>query len=67
MMPEASAPKTQRQLERELVAEMDRTRREYEEAARDFQRVMEARVSLGTPHPDNCLEIENLGKVLKVR
>ncbi len=47
MMPEASAPKTQRQLERELVAEMDRTRREYEEAAREFQRVMEARVSLG--------------------
>ncbi len=67
MTSESSLAKTQRQLEGELVAEMDRARREYEEAARDYQRVMEVRVSLGIPHPDNCLEIENLGKVLKVR
>ena len=53
-------PKTPRQIEHELVVEMDRAHREYEQAARNLIRVMKALEDSGIRWPDRQLDIKNL-------
>jgi len=51
-----------RETERALAEAMDRARREYERAARDFNRALEAHLDSGIPAPDSLVAIHRLGK-----
>ena len=59
-MQDALPPKTPRQIERELVVEMDRARREYQRAARTFLSAVTALQDSGLPWPDSQLDMQNL-------
>ena len=59
-MQDAPPPKTPRQIERELVMEMDRAHREYERAARNLIRTMKALQDSGIRWPDRQLDTQNL-------
>jgi hypothetical protein len=59
-MQDSPPPKTPLQIERELVVEMDRAHREYEQAARNFLRAIKALQDSGTSWPDRRLDIQKL-------
>jgi hypothetical protein len=59
-MQDSPPPKTPLQIERELVVEMDRAHREYEQAAKNLLRAMRALQDSGIRWPDRQLDTQNL-------